>query len=239
MIAVCHPDTVCPPGHLAEVLAEADVRWGSVRFHAGDALPADPEAVVVLGGRMGAYDVADHPWIPVVEAWLAGLVDRDVPVLGICLGAQLLAEALGGRVRRADRPEVGLRDLEVVADDPLAAWLDGPWVLMHRDVFTPPPGATLVARTAHPACFRIGSAFALQPHPEAPAATVAGWLAEATEVVADSGVDATAMTARLAAESADLAERGRALLGAWLDEALGRPDRSSSPPGLLPKSEPS
>lgn len=220
MIAVCQPDTRCPPGHLAEVLDGADVPWASVRFHAGDALPTDPRAVVVLGGRMGAYDVADHPWIPVVEAWLAGLVERDVPVLGICLGAQLLAEALGGTVRRAARPEVGLRDLELLADDPLASWLGGPWVLMHRDVFTAPPGATLVARTAHPACFRIGSAFALQPHPEAPATTVAGWLAEATEVVAASGVDATAMADRLAADSDELAERGRALLGAWLDEAL-------------------
>jgi GMP synthase-like glutamine amidotransferase len=220
VIAVCQPDTVCPPGHLAEVLEAADVPWGLVRLHAGDALPSDPDAVVVLGGRMGVDDVADHPWIPAVEVWLAGLVEREVPVLGICLGAQLLAESLGGTVRRAARPEIAVRELEVLADDPLAPRLDGPWVLMHRDVFTAPPGATLVARTAHPAGFRLGSAFALQPHPEAPAETVAGWLAEATEVVAESGVDAVAMAERLAAESADLADRGRALLGAWLEGAL-------------------
>lgn len=237
---MCQPDTVCPPDHLAEVLEAAGVPWELVRLHAGDALPADPDAVVVLGGRMGVHDVADHPWIPVVEAWLADLVGRGVPVLGICLGAQLLAEALGGSVSKAPRPEIGLLELELVADDPLVPWLGGPWVVMHQDAFTPPPGATLMARTAHPAGFRLGSAVALQTHPEASAETVIGWLGEATEVVAASGVDAGALADRLVASAPDLATRGRALLGAWLGEALGgRPDPTAGPSAFPANSEPS
>ena len=70
-------------------------------------------AIVVMGGPMGAYDEADHPWLVDEKRLLREAVEADVPVWGVCLGAQLLASALGARVYRGERPEVGLLPVEL------------------------------------------------------------------------------------------------------------------------------
>ena len=107
-----------------------------------------------MGGPMGAYDEADHPWL-VDERLLREAVEADVPVWGVCLGAQLLASALGARVYRGERPEVGALPVELMpaaADDPVFgdAPSSFPTLQWHGDSFDLPDGATLLAGSPTP-----------------------------------------------------------------------------------------
>ena len=164
------------PG-LIQVLAHQrglplDVR----RMDLGEALP-DIDAVaalVVLGGPMGAYEAVAHPYLLDVQQLLEDAVERGLPVLGICLGSQLLAAALGGRVYPGPAPEVGVREVTLTADgaDDLLLGPAGrtfPAFHWHGDTFDLPPGAVHLAGTRayrHQA-FRAGDrAWGLQFHIE-------------------------------------------------------------------------
>jgi len=87
------------PGLLAGVMAEAGADVRVVRLDLGDLLPAPSEVtgVVVMGGPMGVHDGAQYPWLTTEQRWLTTAVDAGLPVLGVCLGAQLLAAALEHR----------------------------------------------------------------------------------------------------------------------------------------------
>lgn len=141
--------------------------------------PTDVEAIVVMGGFMGAYETEQHPWLEPEVGWLDEMVAADTPVLGICLGAQVLADALGGRSYRAPVPEVGVMDLVLTAEGhrhPVVAALGRRAFFAHQDTFEVPPAATLLARTrAHPAAFCLGSALAIQSHPEVTTADAVAW----------------------------------------------------------------
>ncbi len=80
-----------------------------IRRYRDDPLPdvATLQAVVVMGGPMGVFDEASYPWLAEEKAWLAQLVEKEVPVVGVCLGAQLLAHVLGAEVWRGPEPEIG------------------------------------------------------------------------------------------------------------------------------------
>ncbi|HET9140355.1 type 1 glutamine amidotransferase [Actinophytocola sp.] len=121
-LLVLQPDELDPPGRLGDWLADAGADLDVVR-PAGAQLPelVGYRGVVCLGGPMSATDDRDHPWLPGVRRLLAGAVTARVPVLGVCLGAHLLAVAAGGRVERGESgPEVG--PLLVAKRD--AAWRD-------------------------------------------------------------------------------------------------------------------
>ncbi|MFS0705088.1 type 1 glutamine amidotransferase [Cellulomonas sp. 179-A 9B4 NHS] len=146
--------------------------------------PADLAGLVVMGGPMDADDVAGHPGLAAERALLRAAVDADVPVLGVCLGAQLLALALGAALHRRTAHEVGFAPVEVVADDPVVAALGAvgarPTVLhWHSDEVDLPDGATLLASSevTRVQAFRAGSAVGLQFHPELDAAMLDLWLA--------------------------------------------------------------
>ncbi len=220
MIAVIQSDPGCPPGLVGEVLDGAGVEWSLVAVHDREPHPEAPDAAIVLGGRQGAYDGLLHSHLEGTRRWLTDLVAGDVPVLGICLGAQLLAAAVGGDAFLAPRPEAGLLTLDFVADDPLAPLLTGPWIFCHQDTFTLPPWATLVATTGYPAAFRSGSALGLQFHPEAIASMVKLWIDEPGSTAERAGLDPAGFVAEIEAHRDDLADRGRALIAAWLAEAL-------------------
>lgn len=186
-LLVVQPSEVDPADRLGEWLTEAGAEL-TVCHPAIDGIPegrGDLDGVVCLGGEMGAYDDAGFPWLAGVRRMLADAVVHRLPVLGVCLGAQLLALATGGAVRRsASGPEAGtmlLAKRDVAAYDPLFAPLPlTPDVIQcHSDeIHRLPPGATLLASSPRHAnqAFRVGLAgYGLQCHIETSPATVLSW----------------------------------------------------------------
>jgi GMP synthase (glutamine-hydrolysing) len=171
-----------PAALIATLAAERGVTADVRVMPNGDALPTVEEldGLVVMGGPMGANDDATHPNLPGERALLAAAAHRGIPVLGVCLGAQLLAAALGARVYRGPTLEVGLGEVEVVADDPVLGPAGSllPALHWHHDTFDLPAGATWLARSgAYPhQAFRVGErAWGLQFHVEVDAELAAAW----------------------------------------------------------------
>ncbi|WP_066585411.1 type 1 glutamine amidotransferase [Cellulomonas timonensis] len=185
------------------------VRVRLVRADEGEPVPVGAaeagDGLVVLGGPMSAYDDARAPWLPATRALLSACVDAQTPTLGICLGAQLLAVARGGRVQVGAPPglEHGVIDVRWRPDatgDPLVGRLAGlgqarrstPMPSWHADAVVELPAGSvwLAASATYPyQAFRTGSAWGLQFHPEAGAETLAVWAAEdgiAPEVVVEA-----------------------------------------------------
>jgi len=191
-ILVIQPDETDPPARLGDWLAAAGADL-DVLEPVRTQLP-EPEryhAVVCLGGEMGANDDLDHPWLADVRRVLARSVATRLPVLGVCLGGQLLAVATGGQVAvGADGPEVGPRLVakrDAAWRDPLFADLPFmPDVLQfHRDAVTVlPRGAELLASASpYPnQAFRVGpSAYGLQFHIETTPEIVLAWARSSLE----------------------------------------------------------
>lgn len=165
------------------VLVRARTLWNSPMPKADEV----GDGVVVLGGRMSAHDQAEHPWIDPLKELLVDLVDADVPVLAICLGHQILAEAFGGCVRVNDPAGGEHGALEIYwtgmgRQDPLteriAVNATSLMAESHDDVVTRlPEGATLLASSERYAnqAFRIGSAVGVQFHPEASPELMGRW----------------------------------------------------------------
>ena len=156
----------------------------------GQPVPATLEGadgLVVLGGAMDADDTDDYPHLLATMGLLRDAAARQAPTLGICLGGQLAAQALGGRAYpgRAGE-ELGWTKIELTAagrDDPVTGALREPAELFewHHDTFDPPLGATLLAGGAvYPQAFRLGSVVAVQFHPEVDEPMLRGWWAETT-----------------------------------------------------------
>ena len=145
--------------------------------------------IVSLGGMMGVPDAAEYPFLTAELGFLADALAAETPVLGLCLGAQLLAKAAGGEVRRLDRLYVGWPELVALPpahDDTLFDRLPDRTVVLewHRDTIEPPPGATVLAETEGPGCaiFRAGpAAWGSQIHLELTPEMLAGWLSDPAE----------------------------------------------------------
>jgi len=173
------------PGALADVLEGAGVPTVAVRLDQGAPLP-DPGLVAgaaVFGGAMGVHDSDRHPWLVTERRWLVEALDRGVFVLGICLGAQQLAAALGADVHAGPEPEIGAGAVALTAEgraDPLLG-PEGERVAVvqwHADTFALPEGAVRLATGArYPnQAFRFGSrAYGLQFHIEVDEAMARAW----------------------------------------------------------------
>jgi GMP synthase (glutamine-hydrolysing) len=197
------------PHRILDACGGLDVR--TVRPLEGDTLPR-PTGVagaVVMGGPMNVDEVGPHPGLLAEREWLAKALQLQMPILGICLGAQLLARALGAAVRPGERAEVGFAPVRVHdPDDPVLGALapETPALHWHGDVFELPDGAQPLAssaQTEHQA-FRYGNAWGILFHPEADRELVERWLAEPTmaeEAKAALGDDAPAVLRRQAAEA--------------------------------------
>ncbi len=190
------------PGLLGPAL-EAEGFRCSPRFrevHPGD---GDAELVVVLGGPMGVYQAAEHPFLQAELDVLRRRLRQDLPCIGICLGAQLMAHAAGARVfPGANGFELGVSPVTWIADgaaDEVQRGLPERWPVAHwhQDTFDPVPGAVLLASTPQyrQQAFRIGRSYGFQFHPELDAPTFARWVTEAAGDVARAGVDPSALLA--------------------------------------------
>ncbi len=182
------------PGTLAPLLAEARL----VRTFAGEAVPAEAEALVVLGGGMGVSDQERLPHLRDEVRLLRRCVESGAPVLGICLGSQLLAAALGGSVEKARAKEIGfyrVRLAEAARDDALFSGAPEDFVAFHwhGDAFTLPAGAeALAGSTMTPLqAFRFGkSAWGVQFHLETDLGVLQAMVASGTAELSEAGVEA-------------------------------------------------
>jgi len=174
------------PGLVARALDGLPLTTRTVVDERAPRLPsvADLAGVVVMGGPQDADDDAGHPGLAAERRLLAEAVDAGVPTLGVCLGMQLLALALGARLHRRHGTEIGFGPVDVVAPDPvLAAAGPRPTVLhWHADAVDLPDGATLLATNdvTPVQAFRAGSAVGLQFHLEVDTTVLDLWLATPT-----------------------------------------------------------
>lgn len=186
VLVIEHTDS-CPPGLVGQWFAEAGLRLDRVRGHRGDVLPDDlsgHDALLVMGGEMGADDDADHAWLTPTKALLRTAVATGVPTLGVCLGHQLLAVACGGGIEKLPSgPQVGLFPVGRTAAgrrDALFGDLPDGARAVHWNgdiVTTPPADAEVLAASAVGIqALRVGDrAWGVQFHPEVVAADVGPW----------------------------------------------------------------
>jgi GMP synthase (glutamine-hydrolysing) len=221
------------PGVFAEAIREAGGELDEWTLAERPQPPAEPlgyDAVFVLGGAMNVDEPDRYGWIAEEVALLRELLERGTPLLGLCLGAQLLAQAAGAEPRRARRPEIGWFEVEVIAeggDDPLLGPL-GPtfeafqW---HSYEFPLPPSAVPLARSE--VClqaYRLGErAWGVQFHPEVSRADAAHWIAdyEADPDAVRIGIDPAALGPETERKIGAFNELGRALCERWLSTVAG------------------
>ena len=229
-LLVVVPSDTAPPARLGEWLAAAGLELDERHLDAGDAVPADlaeHDGLLVLGGPQSSLDDDATSALGPVRALLARALANDAPTLAICLGAQLMAQAGGGRVRvGADGPEVGaalVARRDAAERDPLFAPVPlSPDVVQwhHDEVSELPPGATLLAsspRYAHQA-FRVGRAcYALQFHVETSPEVVRRWAQSDPVGVASTPFDAATVAERAAAVHPDIEEVWAPFAGRFAD----------------------
>jgi GMP synthase-like glutamine amidotransferase len=178
------------PGLIADELARSGQAFDVVRLDRGDGLPGPGSiaGLVVMGGPMGVHDGDDHPWLPSERELMAATAAAGKPVLGVCLGAQQLAVALGAEVTTGSAPEIGLGRVDLTGpgrQDPVTGPEYGglsattiPCVHWHQDTFSLPAGAVHLAATrAFPhQAFRWGDrAYGLQFHVEVDRELATAW----------------------------------------------------------------
>ncbi|MEO1767997.1 type 1 glutamine amidotransferase [Thiobacter aerophilum] len=183
------------PGYFASFLSARSIPMTLVAIDAGSPVPTDVSAfsgLVFMGGPMSVND--DLPWIAPVLALIRQAVARDVPVLGHCLGGQLMAKALGGSVGRNPVKEIGWGEVEVLDNPEARLWFgDAPrrfesfhW---HGETFTIPEGATRILESPHCAnqAYVLGPHLGMQCHVEMSREMVETWCAVGAEEIATAG----------------------------------------------------
>ncbi|MBN9616938.1 MAG: glutamine amidotransferase [Acidobacteriales bacterium 59-55] len=202
-----------------------EVRYHDVGLDDFNSVDAEsPSLIVVLGAPIGAYDEAAYPFLTDELNLIRERLAARRPLLGICLGAQLMARALGAAVAPMGHKEIGFSPLTLTAagkDSPLAALVDDQPVLhWHGDQFAIPDGLESLATT--PLCphqaFAVGEyALGLQFHLEADTRRIEQWLVGHAGELAQAGVDPVALRAAAQACGPRLEAASQAVFAAWLD----------------------
>lgn len=217
-VDIIQNDPEVPAGLFGELLAGWRVPFRLLRPDLGEDLPRSRNALIVLGGAMGVYDEAAHPFLRAVKERMRRALDDAVPLFGICLGGQLLAEVAGGSVAGNRCGEKGLVEIRLtpagVADPLFSGSAESfrafQW---HHDSFSLP--ATAVHLAASAACpgqaFRLGNAWGVQFHPEVDLDIVAAWSRKTR--------DQQRFTREFAPAEPEHRQLGRLLLGNFLDQA--------------------
>ncbi|MDX1778783.1 MAG: type 1 glutamine amidotransferase [Thermodesulfobacteriota bacterium] len=177
------------PGNFKRVLDEQEVpfqilkTFSSVKFD----LPSDCSGVIILGGPMNVDDESDYPFLREEKDFIKELIRQETPLLGICLGAQLIAQAAGGEVFKADKKEIGWYEVSLSTegeDDLIVKGLPKVFQVFqwHEDTFSiPPQGKRLITAAGCPnQGFKVGTrCYGIQFHLEADAEMIDGWLQSA------------------------------------------------------------
>jgi GMP synthase (glutamine-hydrolysing) len=228
-LAIVH-QTDAGPGVFADETRDRGVQLDEwLLSERGTAPPAEIseyDAVLTFGGAMHADQEDRHPWLRFEKDFLAAILDDGMPILAVCLGCQLLAEAAGGSARRAREPEIGWHEVEVTADgagDPVIGPLAPGFTAFqwHSYEAVPPDGATVLARSpVCPQAYRIGErAWGIQFHAEVTAVDAANWIADhrSDEDAVRIGIDPEALREETGRKIADWNRLGRELCGRFLE----------------------
>jgi GMP synthase-like glutamine amidotransferase len=225
-----------PPAAFEDELRSRDLDLVRVELDEGDPLPDWREfgALVVMGGPMGAYEEAEHPWLVAEKRLIRDAAQAGHPVWGVCLGAQLLASALGADVYRGPRAEVGVLPVELTAaadEDPVFCRLPAsfPTLQWHGDTFDLPEGATLLASSPEYAnqAFVYQRSYGLQFHLEVFPTLAASWgevpaYAQSLEAILGPGA-LDRLVAEVNAHASTTVPLARAVFGRWLEHVVGVP----------------
>lgn len=205
-------------GYVLDRIDVTDADFPSVDFLA-------PDLLILMGGPMGVYETGAYPWIPRELAGIAARAAAGRPTLGVCLGAQMIAAALGARVYPGAAKEVGFAPVvldEAAPASPLRHIAGLPVLHWHGDTFDAPPGTERLASTAlYPnQAFRRGRhLLALQFHVEmGEDERFEAWLAGGEDYVALAGTTPDALRRDYAALGPPAVAAGRALIADWLSE---------------------
>jgi GMP synthase (glutamine-hydrolysing) len=235
-----------PPAAYEDELRAWGLGLHRVQLDEGDPLPdwREFDAIVAMGGPMGALDDEEYPWLREERALIRDAVGAGTPFWGVCLGAQLLAASLGARVRAGPAPEVGVLKVELAAaarQDPVFRRLPDEFLTLqwHGDTYELPPGATRLARSAaYPQqAFAVGRAYGLQFHLEVSSALAGEWAgvpayAQSLEALFGPGA-LRDLLAAIAAAEAETTALARSLFAAWLDEVVGVPPSAPANEGTV------
>lgn len=213
-------------GSFADVLAEHDYSVRYLESGVDDLAtldPQQPDLLVILGGPLGVYQDNDYPYLHTEVDLARRRMEVSRPTLGICLGSQIMAHALGAKVLIAEQDEVGWAPVELTADgrgSPL--WrLDGtPVMHWHGDRFELPPGAERLAATS--ACpnqaFRVSqNVLGLQFHPEVRWPELEQWLIGHTRSLSDRDESVPRLRADSERNCAHLVPAAQQMLADWLE----------------------
>src|SRR3954469_15847498 len=168
-VAIFRASSTEGPGYFATSRARRSIDWRLVKLDAGDAVPRDARrfsGLVFMGGPMSVND--ELPWIRPALDLVRDAVRKDVPVLGHCLGGQLMARALGGAVRANGVKEIGWGEVRVADNEVAREWLGGLQAFetfqWHGETLSIPPGATRGMNNAHckNQAFALGRHFRIQ-----------------------------------------------------------------------------
>jgi len=164
------------PGQIGVWAAACGHKLTGTHLYRGEAPPdlASVDFLVILGGGMNVYQHRDYPWLVREKEFIGNFIGRGKPVLGVCLGAQLIADVLGGKVYQNPEIEIGwypIRILDAVREHPFFTHLPAEFTVMHwhGDTFDLPPGATLLASSdacKHQAYICEGNVIGVQFHIE-------------------------------------------------------------------------
>jgi len=196
------------PGYFATFLQNKNIPMELVKIDEGVPVPANPGAyagLVFMGGPMSVND--DLPWIPPVLNLIRVAVQQDIPVLGHCLGGQLMAKALGANVTKNPIKEIGWGEVSVVASPVTDAWFDakgGKFLAFHwhGETFSIPPGATRILESPYCAnqAYVLGKHLGMQCHVEMTREMIASWCAIGQDEIAAANSPAVQTPQQMAIE---------------------------------------
>jgi GMP synthase (glutamine-hydrolysing) len=217
-----------PMGLIGEALAARGIAAQYVRAYAGEPVPkeiGDAAALVVMGGPMGVYEQAEYPFLSDEIRLIESALTSEKPVLGVCLGSQLLAAALGAMVRKGEKKEIGWRAVTLNR----AATHDGLWQAVaspfmayhwHGDVFDLPRGAEPLASSAQTVyqAYRYGrNVYGFLFHMEATPQIITDMVEAFADELCEENIDAREILAGVGDHLPGLARIGGTVFGRWAD----------------------